>query len=321
VPDFKEYVEDVLNRFEDNVENLNDLVKIKSFSSQIYPLIKTSLMSGKRLRAILGVLSYQTAGGEIEKAIPIAVAIELAHNASLIHDDIVDNDETRRGKEALHKKIGVGKAVVLGDAMILLSVNIASRHGSDVVGMLSRYGFEICDGEFIDASLNFNNIENITEDDYFLKIYKKSAALFKSSAYVAAFAAGGSQKQTNTLSAFGENIGLIYQLKDDVSDLMKIKCGMHSSDLKNGILTLPVIHYYRNADKHEKAFLNTVFGKTTTPEDSEKLLERIENKGSVKYCTEKIKERETEARKCLNDLPDNEFKKLLSDYLDYILKF
>jgi geranylgeranyl pyrophosphate synthase len=101
---------------------------------------------------------------------------------------------------------------------------------------------------------------------------------------------------------------------------MKIKKGIHSSDLKNGIATLPVIHYYRNSDAHEKSFLNRVLGKTTTLEDSEKLLERIENKGSIKYCTEKIKEREIEARKCLGDLPDNEFKKLLSDYLDYILK-
>lgn len=320
MPDFKEYVEDVLNRFENDVENLEDSIKIKSYSSQIYPLIKESLLSGKRLRAILGVLSYQTAGGDIEKAIPLAVAIELAHNASLIHDDIVDRDETRRGKETLYKKIGVGKAVVLGDAMILLSVNIASRHGSDVVGMLSRYGFEICDGEFIDASLNFNNIENISEDDYFLKIYKKSAALFKSSAYVAAFAAGGSPEETNALSSFGENVGIIYQLKDDVSDLMKIKKGIQSSDLKNGILTLPLIHYYRNSDEQEKAFLNTVFGKTTPLKESEKLLERIESKGSIKYCGGKIRERETEARKCLDGLPDNEFKKLLSGYLDYILK-
>ena len=91
--EFNEYFNDVLQRFENKVENLEELLKIKSFSPQIYPLIKASLLSGKRLRAVLGVLSYQAAGGEIEKGVKLAVAIELAHGASLIHDDIVDNDE------------------------------------------------------------------------------------------------------------------------------------------------------------------------------------------------------------------------------------
>jgi len=317
---FNEYVEDVLHRFENEVENLEDLLKIKSFSPKIYPLIKSSLLQGKKLRAILGVLSYQAVGGEIEKAIHLAVAIELAHNASLIHDDIVDNDEMRRGNAALYKKIGVGNAVVLGDAMILLSINIASNQSVEVVKLVSKYGFEICDGEFIDASIDFNNIENFSEGNYFLKIYKKSAALFKSSAYVAAFAAGGSSKENDALSSFGENIGIIYQIKDDIAELMEIKKDNYSSDLKNGIATLPIIHFYKNSNSSEKEFLTKIFGKEHSIEDSEKLLNAIENKGSIKYCKEKIKEREILARNSLKDLKDNEFKKLLYNYLDYILK-
>ena len=314
---FDKYVDDVLCRFEKEVENLDDLVKIKDLSPYAYPLIKSALMKGKRLRAVLGTLSYQAAGGKIEKAIPLAVAIELAHNASLIHDDIVDNDEIRRGKASFHKKIGLGNAVVLGDALILMSVNIAASHGVEVVRLLSKYGVEICDGELMDIALD---IENVSEKEYFLKIKKKSAALFKSSAYVASYAAGGSPEENKALSSFGENIGFIYQIKDDIADLMKIKSKNYSSDLKNGIVTLPIIHYYKNSESLEREYLMKIFGKEHSVKDSEKLLERIEEKGSIKYCREKIKEYEVQARNSLMPLKDNEFKKLLFDYLDYILK-
>ncbi len=316
---FKEYSYSVLKRFEYGVKNLEDIVKLNSVSSQVYPLIKESLIGGKKLRAILGVLSYQAAGGDADKAVSLAIAIELAHNASLIHDDIVDNDETRRGKVALHKRIGVGKAVVLGDAMILLSVNIASTHKIGVVRLLSKYGFYVCDGEFIDTSANFNKIEDITEEDYFLKIYKKSAALFKASAYVAAYAAGGSQKEIDALSAFGENVGIIYQVKDDINDLMKIKNGIYSSDLKNGVMTLPLIHFYKNADSNKRKLLVEIFGKEHSIADSKELLDELVNCGSIKYCEEQIRKNETDAKVCLDDLSDNEFKKLLFEYLDYIL--
>lgn len=315
--EFNKYVEDVMLRYENEAENLENLVKIKSFSKDMYSLIKASLMHGKRLRAILGVISYQAAGGEVEKAIPYAVSIELAHNASLIHDDIVDNDEIRRGKAALHKEIGTGKATVLGDAMILLSINIAADHNDlNVIKLITRYGFKLCDGEFIDTS---HNIETVSEEDYLLKINRKSASLFKSASHVAAVAAGGSPQEIKALSAFGENIGIIYQIKDDIADLMKVKKGKISSDLKNGIVTLPIIHFYKNSTPHEKQDLIKIFGKDHSIAAAEKLIDELVNKGSIEYCKEKIKEQEIIARNCLNDLKDSRYKRLLSDYLDYIL--
>jgi len=317
--ELKEYVKDVFKRLKDSVENLENLVKIEIFTPELYSLIKSLLLAGKRLRAILTVLSYQAVGGDLENSIPLAIAIELAHNASLIHDDIVDNDKIRRGNPALHKEIGIGNATVLGDAMILLSIYIVALATStvDTVKLISKYGFELCDGEFLDLSLN---IKTASIEDYFLKINRKTAILFKSSAHIAALAANGSTKEIDALSNFGENIGIIYQIKDDMNDILEIENGNYSIDLKQGIVTLPLIHFYKNTDKSAREFLIKIFGKGYTIKNYKKLLKKIEEAGSFKYCKKEIEKFKIKAQNCLKDLEDNSFKKLLIDYLYYILR-
>jgi geranylgeranyl pyrophosphate synthase len=144
---------------------------------ELHPQIEYALLSeGKRLRPLLVILSAQSVGGHVEKVMPLALAFELMHTATLVHDDIIDQDFTRRGKPALHVKWSVDDAILVGDAMIALAVNLASHYGEAILKKVSESALELCNGEHVDISLP---LDSATEEEYFTKIKKKSGLSFQ----------------------------------------------------------------------------------------------------------------------------------------------
>lgn len=302
--DFQAYVLDTKQLIETELENLLSNVS----DPGLQPLLEYALLSkGKRLRPVLAILSAQSVGGLREKAVQLALSFELLHTATLVHDDIIDQDTFRRGREAVHSKWSTNGAILLGDALIALSVNLAAGYGSRIVKNLSSIGLELCNGEYIDVTLS---LEDATEQDYFVKIGKKSASLFRGATFCGALAAGAESSELEALGNYGQCFGMAYQLKDDLEDL--IHSEQISQDLKNGNVTLPFLHLHQHGDSFSRKLLRENFGNQHVPlAVSQEITERMEEIGTFKYCQEKIVDYSRRSQESLKDVRDSVFKNFL----------
>jgi len=274
--------------------------------------IEYAIFSGKKIRPLLTVLSYQCLGGKIEDIIPLAASVELLHNSTLVHDDIIDKDAIRRPSEPLYKKFGTSDAIIAGDAMIALSVNISSQYGAEIVREMSRSGYEICNGEFLDISLTLD----ATEEMIMLKMSQKSASLFKCATMAGAMAIKGTTWQIDAFSRFGEHFGMAYQIKDDMMDILRSEI---PDDFRNACMTLPLLHLYNNCDESMKNFIKENLGKNIGKESSEKIVNAMQDAGSIDHSESLMKQRVKMAKDAIKDIDDSVYKQYLLDMPDMFL--
>lgn len=188
-----------------------------------------ALSPGKRLRPILVLLSSEVVRGtQGEEEMSLAVAFELIHAATLVHDDVMDEGKTRRGLTSVYGKWGRNVAVLTGDALIALAIKLSSEYGNRILKIASESALELCDGQFMDVSRTLNSEE---PEDYFVRIRKKSAALFRAAAECGALSVGGTTEEVARLSSFGENLGMAYQLMDDYVDSLIDRYGANHGSL------------------------------------------------------------------------------------------
>jgi len=292
----------------------SELAKLVSRLSELNfrPQIEYAVLSkGKRLRPLLTILSAESVGGNRNTVMSLALAFEFMHTATLVHDDIIDQDELRRGKPALHKKWSVNDAILTGDALIALSVDLASEYGETILKTVAQSALELCDGEHIDITLT---LKEATERAYFKKIREKSASLFKAAAYCGALAGGGSHLEALSLASFGENFGIAYQLRDDLLDLT-LKENSILKDLQSGRVTLPLIHSYVSSSAHKREKLENMLQNLVKNSINSKIAENISRilsqKGSIKFCEEKIDQHLQHAVASIAPLKDTEYKNYL----------
>jgi len=283
------------------------LMRFLSFlgDSELQPQVRYSLTSGgKRLRPLLLVMSGQSVGGRREALIPPAVAIEFVHSASLIHDDILDFEKLRRGFPTLYEKLR-DKSLIVGDMLFVLAVTILARNDPRVLEIIAERTLELCDGEFMDVSLS---LDTCVEEDYFRKVKKKSASLFKAAGECGATIGGGFRADIENLSGFSELFGVAYQVKDDLEDVQS----RVFSDFRNGRVTLPYLHLYANGDDETRQLLGENLGRDkVTDRVAKKILKKMDAVGSLHYCQSKIEEYKAEALNSLANIRDSEFKRYL----------
>jgi geranylgeranyl pyrophosphate synthase len=266
------------------------------------------------------ILSAESVGGKRDEVMLLALAFELMHTATLVHDDIIDQDEMRRDKPAVHTKWSVNDAILTGDALIALAVELASEYGEEILKTVARSALELCDGERMDIT---SSLEITTEESYFKRIREKSASLFRASTYCGALAGGGSSSEINALSAFGQNFGIAYQLKDDILDLTH-KGTEILKDQKSGNITLPIIHFYTNNSlgqrKELESKLQTLMQNRNTndTELSKSILETIRRTGSLDYCEKKIGEHLNRAVSSISGLRNSQFKAYLVEMTEIL---
>jgi len=292
----------------------SELAKLVSRLSELnfHPQIEYAVLSkGKRLRPLLTILSAESVGGNGNKVMSLALAFEFMHTATLVHDDIIDQDESRRGKPALHKKWSVNDAILTGDALIALSVDLASGYGETILKTVAQSALELCDGEHIDITLS---LKGATEKAYFKKIREKSASLFKAAAYCGALAGGGSPSEALSLASFGENFGIAYQLRDDLLDLT-LKENSILKDPQSGRVTLPLIHLYVSSNAQEREKLENMLKNLVKNNVNSKIAENISRilsqKGSIGFCEKKIGQYLHHAIASVMPLKDTEYKNYL----------
>jgi len=279
------YLEETSREMNSEISLLFRKVASLRLKEKIVYMLRTR---GKLLRPTFVLLSGQSVGAEKEPLKKLALAIELLHEATLVHDDILDNDNFRRDAVAVHAKWGVRDAILVGDALACLSLNLAAEYGTEISRVVSQACLMLCDGECMDALTP--NV-NLSELDYFEKIRKKSAALFRAATLCGAIAGDGSPLENNSLAEFGENFGIAYQIRDDLSDIISLKEGETPS--LNDLQTLPLIHLNTAASSSEKNLLQSFLSEKEENNSEwklnpEKLYEYLENAGSIAYCTKKI---------------------------------
>lgn len=200
---------------------------------------------GKKVRPIILLLASKICKGETDKAINAALAIELIHSASLIHDDILDEGVIRRGVESAHKKYGPAAAMLAGDYMISRSIELISIYSTPVVREFGRAGMAMAEGETIDIK---STTEDFAEKNYFDCIDKKTASLFAASAVMGAYIAGADESIALKLKDYGEKLGRAYQIIDDLLEYTE-----NVDDKRSDNESVSILQIYRRTMPQEEA--------------------------------------------------------------------
>ncbi len=236
---------------------------------------------GKRIRPFISVKSCQLFGGEIESSIPFASSVELIHNFTLVHDDIMDNDSLRHNVAAVHKQFGTPVAILSGDILFSKAFQFISFYGKKselssetlikMVDLLSSSCIEICEGQALDIKMSKDE-DFSSKDEYLNMIEKKTAALFKASCEIGTLA---SSNHTNidveNLSSYGKKIGIAFQLIDDLIGIYgdsKITGKAVGNDIREGKKTLPILLAIQNFNSIDKYNLKKIFGKKNASDES-----------------------------------------------------
>ena len=195
---------------------------------------------GKRIRPIILILASELFGGDADECTDAALAIELIHSASLIHDDILDVGLVRRGVPSVYKQFGLAAAILCGDFLISKSIELISKYDQAVIQDFGRAGMSMSEGEAIDVASN--EIE-FSEGDYFKCISKKTASLFAASACMGSRISGASAESVYQCAEFGTHLGMAYQIVDDILEYQELQ---HEKKSENTSATLP--HIIPNSD-------------------------------------------------------------------------
>ena len=184
------------------------------------PIAYTLNLGGKRIRPLLVLLACDLFGGDVEDALPAAIGIELFHNFTLLHDDIMDNAPIRRGKETVFKRWNTATAILSGDTMFILACQYLARTKGDklpeILRIFNKTALEVCEGQQYD--MNYEKNENVSIEDYLGMIRLKTAVLLGCCLKIGAIIAGSTSVNAEKISLFGENLGMAFQLQDDLLD-------------------------------------------------------------------------------------------------------
>jgi len=277
---------------------------------------------GKRLRPSMLLLAAEAAGGEASSLAPAAVSIELVHNFTLIHDDIMDNADVRRGRPAVHKIWGQSGAILAGDTLYskafqVLGMTPASpERVMGAMNMLSRTCTEICEGQWLD--MEFESRDRVAEEEYMEMIEKKTGVLYGASAGMGAILVGASPEVVGAMDEFGRLTGMGFQLQDDVIDLLTpvgVSGKRQGGDLIEGKKTLIMIHAFAND------VVVPVFGKKdASAEEISQSISILQESGSIDYARSRAEEMVVRGKRALDVLPSSPAKETMLQLADYMIK-
>ena len=262
----------VSNSIKKNAKFVNKFLRkeLNGDPKQLYDAASNLIIhGGKRLRPYLVLKSCQMLGGKQSDAISAASAVEMIHNFTLVHDDIMDNDEMRHGVTTTHKKFDIPLAILAGDVLYSKAYNtisskskLSSNYTTQLVSKLSKACIEICEGQVND--IKFAENKRIpTEKEYIKMIEKKTAVLFEVSCAMGAICAKRKQKDVKNLSAFGKNLGIAFQITDDLIGIIgdsKITKKPVGNDIREGKKSLPIILAIKKARGQNRTKIMQVFG-------------------------------------------------------------
>ena len=280
---------------------------------------------GKRWRPICAMLGCELMGGAAETAMPFGVAIELIHNFTLVHDDIMDEDELRRGKPTVHKAFSIPTAINAGDGLYSHALEIVTRCDcSDDIfrKLIKEMALTVrAIGEGQQDDMDFEERDDVTLERYFTMIENKTAKIFELAFKGGALIAGADGKTAAALGEFGRYFGISFQLADDCLDILAKSSEMGKpakSDLKKNKKTLIVVHALNRADPEQKRILGNVLGNSGASEaDLERATRILIETDSIDYAGKKAVFFVEKAKGSIAYLPSNAAKDILLALADY----
>ena len=327
----------IKEEIETNAFNINQFI-ISLLEGEPKDLYHASLhyiiSGGKRLRPFMVIKSSEMLGGNLKRAMPAAAAIELIHNFSLVHDDIMDNDETRHGVTTVHKYYGLSLAILAGDILFSKAFQLLALHGkkagltekiiSEMVARLSTACIYVCEGQAIDTEMASNR-KFYAESHYINMITKKTAALFEASCALGALSAVNSNsRDIENLASFGRNIGIAFQLVDDLIGVVgdpKLTGKSVGNDIREGKKTYPILLALKNAKSEERDRILKVFGSRDASNiDLKEAVRTISSIGIRQEIKNIANEHIDRALKVLEKYQDSEAKRALRSSANFIVQ-
>lgn len=309
-------------------EELEDFKKLFESTLSSPNLLLNSVIAhirqknGKMMRPILVLLAAKLFGKVCPATLHAAVALELLHNASLVHDDVVDESTERRGQLSVNAIFNNKVAVLAGDYLLATAlVQVGMTRNHDIIDIVSCLGQDLADGELLQLS-NVSNL-HFSEEVYFDVIRKKTAVLFAACTKAGALSVGASDEMAESARLFGEYIGLCFQIKDDIFDYSESKeIGKPTgNDMVEGKLTLPALHVLNTVkDKTAEEIAVKIKNGEATPGEIAHLIEFTKQNGGIEYASQVMYDYKEKALSLLASLPDTEVKAALAGYLDYVVE-
>lgn len=279
--------------------------------------------AGKRMRPILTLLMAKNCGRISLVTQHAAVGLELLHTASLVHDDVVDESSERRGQASVNATYNNKVAVLVGDFILSTALlNVAKTGDQSIVEYLAELGRTLSNGEI----LQLTNIQNqeISEEVYYQVINQKTAALFEACAGIGAMSAGADEEMIRETQRFGQNLGIIFQIRDDIFDYYDSpEIGKPTgNDMAEGKLTLPVIYALNHSSFDSMTKLaRKVKAGTINPDEIAVLVEFAKQQGGIEYAEKRMWEFHAEAAGFIEKrVGDAAVREALRAYLDYVIK-
>mgnify|MGYP003305296685 CR=1 FL=1 len=279
------------------------------------------LSKGKQIRPILILLCARMMGNISHTTILSAVAIELMHNASLIHDDVIDTSLYRRGHPTINALEDNRLAVLMGDYFVSCALKCGvETNNMHIISAMGRLGQELAHGEI-------NQIDNarrhrLSEEAYFEVIRRKTASLFRTCMFVGAISVGADEETRSKLENIGELLGLCFQIKDDIFDYYdsNVIGKPTGNDLREGKITLPLLYAITHNNDAENERMRALLDNDSLDSNAiETLIDYAKRMGGIEYAQERMLQLRNEAVASLETLPDSPARQALIDLLDYTI--
>lgn len=291
-----------------------------------YPVVNTMLKAivsggGKRLRPVLLLLAARAFDQFNERAIDVAAGVELLHTASLVHDDSIDKAALRRGNPTLNTELSTGAVILIGDYLFAQSAILAAKpENPRVMVIFATTLAEICDGQ-IRETLEAHNLDQSMQD-YESRIYGKTAALFAGAAEMGALLGGGDEQQVEELRQFGSDLGMAFQVIDDVLDLRESSETIGKpagNDLRQGVVTVPVMRYaasLANDAPQRKTITGIVDGEITDQSAIDELISEIRTSNALAEAEQIARDYVEAARQRIDVVTNRDVRMGLEQLLD-----
>ena len=305
---------------------INELELKKSLVGLYGPIEYIMAAGGKRIRPLLTVAACELFGGTAEEAVDTAVAVEVFHNFTLLHDDIMDNASTRRGRPTVNAKWDDNTAILSGDSMLILAYGLLEKSNSlkDVFSVFNAMSIGVCEGQQYD--MEFESMDSVSRQEYFRMIRLKTSELIAGALELGAIEAGADKEDRKLIYDFGINIGIAFQLQDDLLDsfgnteTFGKKVG---GDILEGKKTFLVVRFNELAGETDRKALADLFAdKSLEPEEKIRLVRDLYRKYDIPAeCEKEIEKAFSEATTTLNKIQvADERKEVLRDITGKLLK-
>ena len=321
---------EVYKKYKKRVDEVLAGAITKKHPETLYEPMRYILNSGgKRIRPMLVISCCEACGGKMEDALNASVAIELLHNFTLVHDDIMDNADKRRGMETIHKKWNQNVAILCGDLLIgvayLYLLKTKSGKLNEIMNIFTEGVIEVCEGQGYDKE--FEKRDDVTLYEYKMMISKKTAKMLETSAVVGALCAGAGDEKISSIRQYAANIGIAFQIQDDLLDInadgseLGKNIGGDLVEGKKTYLLLKAIEVIN--DKQDKSKIeNIVYQQGLKSGNMKDILEikNIYNKyGIIESAKKEIEHYTGLADECLNTIPDGVYKERLRWFSEMLM--